>query len=99
MNSRQRRKQAAQEHNERIELMRELSDLRLAIYTKHGFRVRVEIDSSNYSVLREIENLRRLLEADTPPSRQVAVVGGAGRLLARQRLAMIAAMAGIGVLR
>lgn len=99
MNSRQRRKQAAQEHNDRIGLMQELSELQLAIYTKHGARVRVEIDSSNYSVLREIENLHRLLEADAPPSRQVAVVGGAGRVLARQKLAMIAFMAGIGVLR
>ena len=99
MNSRQRRKQAAQNHNDRIELMHELSELRLAIYTKHGVRVRVEIDSSNYSVLREIENLRRLLEADAPPSRPVAVVGGAGRLRAHQKLAIISAMAGIWVLR
>lgn len=99
MNSRQRRKQAAQEHNDRIGLTQELSELQFAIYTKHGVRVRVEIDSSNYSVLREIENLRRILAADAPPSRPVAVVGGAGRLRACQKLAIISAMAGIGVLR
>ncbi|MFQ2273949.1 hypothetical protein [Aeromonas hydrophila] len=97
MNSRQRRKQAAQNHNDRIELMHELSEMRIAIYTKHGVRVRVEIDSSNYSVVREIENLRRILEADAPPSRPVAVVGGSRRLRAHQKLAMIAAMAGMGV--
>ncbi|WNL63654.1 hypothetical protein ST4_096 [Aeromonas phage ST4] len=70
MNSRQRRKQAAQEHNDRIELMQELSELRLAIYTKHGVRVRVEIDSRNYSVRQEIARLRGILGADTPPPRR-----------------------------
>lgn len=99
MNSRQRRKQAAQEHNDRIELMQELSELRLAIYVKHGARVRAVIDNSNDSVRREIAKLRGILEADAPPPRPVAVGGGAGRLRAHQKLAMIAAMAGIGVLR
>lgn len=69
MNSRQRRKRAAQEHNDRIGLMQELSELQLAIYTKHGARVRAVIDNSNDSVRREIARLRGILEADTPPPR------------------------------
>ncbi len=79
MNSRQRRKLAAQEHNDRIELMRDLSELQLAVYTKHGVRVRVMIDDSNSSVAREIEKLRGILEADAPPVRdRVAVLGSSG---------------------
>lgn len=97
MNSRQRRKQAAQEHNDRIELMQELSELQLAIYTKHGVRVRVEIDSRNYSVVREIEKLRGILEADAPPPRQAPGRSGVMRGGLSTRLA-VAYLAGMGVL-
>lgn len=93
MNSRQRRKQAAQEHNDRIELMQELSELQLAIYTKHGVRVRVEIDSRNYSVVREIEKLRGILEADTPPPRPAP--GRSGLSLA----AAVAVLSAMGLAR
>lgn len=96
MNSRQRRKREAQEHNARPELLRGLSDLQSAIHAKHGTWVKAVIDSSNSSVLMEIARLRGILEADAPPPRKVAVVGGAKRLLAYQKLAMISAMAGIG---
>lgn len=99
MNSRQRRKQAAQEHNDRIGLMQDLSELQSAIHAKHGAWVQVVIDSSNSSLRREIAKLHGIFEADAPPPRPVAVGGGAGRLRAHQKLAMIAAMAGIGALR
>ena len=96
MNSRQRRKQEAREHNARPELLRELEELQSSIHAKHGAWVGAVIDSGNSSVLMEIARLRGVLEADAPPPRKVAVVGGAKRLLAYQKLAMIAAMAGIG---
>jgi hypothetical protein len=99
MNSRQRRKQAAQEHNDRIALMQEASDLRFAIYTKHGARVTIWIDSSNDSVRKEIARLRGVLEADTPPPRPVTVCRGSERLRAHQKLAMLATLAGLGALR
>ena len=97
MNSRQRRKLAAQEHNDRQGLLQELSDLQFAIYVKHGARVRAVIDNSNDSVRLEIAKLSGILEADAPPPRPVAVGGGVGRLRAHQKLAMIAALAGMGV--
>ena len=97
MNSRQRRKREAQEHNARQELLQELKELQSSIHAKHGAWVGAVIDSGNSSVLMEIARLRGVLEADAPPPRKVAVVGGAKRLLAYQKLAMIAAMAGIGV--
>ncbi len=96
MNSRQRRKQEAKEHNARQALLRELKELQSSIHAKHGAWVGAVIDSGNSSVLMEIARLRGVLEADAPPPRKVAVVGGAKRLLAYQKLAMIAAMAGIG---
>lgn len=89
MNSRQRRKQAAQEHNDRIGLMRELSDLQFAIYTKHGARVRAVIDNSNDSVRREIAKLRGIFEADTPPPRPAPRSSGISTSVA---LAALAAM-------
>ncbi len=91
MNSRQRRKLAAQEHNDRIGLMRELSDLQFAIYVKHGARVRAVIDNSNDSVRREIAKLRGMLESDTPPPRQAP-----GRSSVNAKIAL-AFMAGMGV--
>lgn len=99
MNIRQRRKQAAQEHNDRIELMQELSDLQLAIYTKHGVRVRVEIDSRNYSVVREIEKLRGILEADTPPPRSAPRRSGIRRGGLYATLALAALGEAMGVNR
>ena len=97
MNSRQRRKQEAQEHNARPELLRELKELQCSIHAKHGTWVKAVIDNSNDSVRREIAKLRGIFEADVPPARRVAVVGGSGSLRAHQKLAMIAAMAGIWV--
>lgn len=67
MNSRQRRKKAAQEHNERIELMQELRAIQSAICAKHGVQVRAVIDQRNFSLVREIERLRGILEADARP--------------------------------
>lgn len=99
MNSRQRRKQKAQEHNARPELLRGLSDLQSAIHAKHGTWVQAVIDSSNSSVLMEIARMRGILEAELPPVRPLAIGGGAGRLRAHQKLAMIAAMPGIGVVK
>lgn len=96
MNSRQRRKQEAKEHNARPELLRELKELQCSIHAKHGAWVKAVIDSGNSSVLMEIERLRGILQEDAPPPRKVSVAGGFGRLRAYQKLAMIAAMAGIG---
>lgn len=67
MNSRQRRKREAQEHNARPELLRGLSDLQYAIHAKHGTWVKAVIDNSNSSVLMEIARLRGVLEAEAPP--------------------------------
>lgn len=97
MNSRQRRKQAAQEHNARPALLQELRDLQSAIHAKHSAWVQAVIDNSNSSVLMEIARLRGILESDASPPRPVAVVGGAGRLRAHQKLAMIAVLEGMGV--
>lgn len=96
MNSRQRRKQEAQEHNARPALLQELREVQSAIHAKHGAWVQAVIDSGNESVRREIARLHGILEADAPPPRPVAVGGGAGRLRAHQKLAMIAALAGMG---
>ncbi|WP_323994755.1 hypothetical protein [Aeromonas hydrophila] len=97
MNSRQRRKLAAQEHNDRPALLQELREVRSAIHAKHGAWVQAVIDSSNDSVRREIAKMHGILEADAPPSRPVAVGGGAERLRAYKKLAIIAALAGMGV--
>lgn len=97
MNSRQRRKQEAKEHNARPALLRELKELQSSIHAKHGVCVQAVVGSGNDSVRREIARMIGILEADAPPPRKVAVVGGSGRLRAYQKLAMIAAMAGIGV--
>ncbi|MND16922.1 hypothetical protein D3C76_254630 [compost metagenome] len=92
MNSRQRRKRAAQEHNDRIELMRELSDLQFAIYVKHGARVMAAIDNSNDSVRREIAKLRGMLESDTPPPRPAPSRSGVNAKIA------LAFMGGMGMM-
>ena len=97
MNSRQRRKQEAQDHNARKLLLLELRDIQSSIYDKHGSWVKAEIDNSSDSVRLEIARLHGILEADAPPISKIAVLGGSGRLRAYQKLAMIAAMAGIGV--
>lgn len=97
MNSRQRRKQEALEHNARPELLRELEELQSSIHAKHGAWVKAVIDNSNSSVLMEIARMRGVLEADAPPPRKVSIVGEPGRLRSYQKLAMIAVMAGIGV--
>ena len=67
MNSRQRRKREAQEHNARQELLQELKELQSSIHAKHGVWVRAVIDSGNSSVLMEIARLRGVLEAEAPP--------------------------------
>ena len=97
MNSRQRRKQAAQEHNDRIELMQELKELQASIYAKHGAWVQVVIDDSNDSVRREIAKLRGILEADAPPPRPAPGRSGVMRGGLSTRLAAVY-LAGMGVL-
>ena len=67
MNSRQRRKQEAKEHNARPALLRELKELQCSIHAKHGAWVKAVIDSGNSSVLMEIARLRGVLEAEAPP--------------------------------
>lgn len=102
MNSRQRRKAAAQEHNDRIELKKELRELQLAIYTKHGAKVRVEGWQENDRLRQQVAKLREILGADTLPEqeqRKVALVSGGssiGRSAARQAMIMLALAAGIG---
>lgn len=98
MNSRQRRKQAAQEHNDRIGLMRELSDLQFAIYVKHGARVRAVFDNSNDSVRLEIAKLRGILEADTPPPLPTAAKSGIRRHGISTGIAL-AALTAMGIAR
>lgn len=90
MNSRQRRKQAANEHNDRIGLMQEISGLQTAIRSKHGVRVRAVICGDNSSVLMEIARLRGILASDTPPRSAKRGIGVSVTLLA------LAALAGIG---
>lgn len=92
MNSRQRRKQAAQEHNDRIVLVKELSDLQLAIYTKHGALVQAIVDNSNDSVRREIAKLRSIFEANTPPPTPAPSRSGISTSVA------LAALASMGVM-
>lgn len=91
MNSRQRRKLAAREHNDRPALMQELKDLQSSIHTKQGTWVQAVIDNSNDSVRLEIAKLRGILKSDTPPSRPVA-----NRRKVRAGIAL-AFMAGMGV--
>ena len=87
MNSRERRKIAAIEHNERISLIDRIHNLQSAIRAKHGVSVRAVIDSTNSSALKEIDRLSAILECETPPTRKrVATISP-----------FIAAMAAIGV--
>ena len=87
MNSRERRKIAANEHNERISLIAKLNNLQSAIMVKHGVSVRAVIDSTNSSISKEIYRLSAILECETPPTRKrVATISP-----------FIAAMAAIGV--
>ena len=87
MNSRERRKLAAIEHNERISLIAKLHDLQSAIRGKHGVSVRAVIDSTNGSVSKEIDRLSAILECETPPARKrVAAISP-----------FIAAMAALGI--
>ena len=73
MNSRERRKLAAIEHNERISLIAKLEILQASIRKKHGVSVMAIVDKTNESVLKEIERLSAILECETPPkSRRVA---------------------------
>lgn len=87
MNSRERRKMAAIEHNERISLRAKIQVLQAAIREKHGVSVRAVIDGSNGSVSKEIDRLSAILECETPPARKrVAAISP-----------FIAAMAALGV--
>lgn len=92
MNSRQRRKQAAQEHNDRIELVKEISDLQFAIYTKHGARVRFIHGDTNDILRQQIAKLRGMLDSDTPPPRTQPRRSGISTSVA------LATLAGMGVL-
>ncbi len=92
MNSRQRRKQAAQEHNDRIELVKEVGDLQLAIYAKHGARVRFIYGDTNDILREQIAKLRGMLESDTPPPRTPPRRSGISTSVA---LAALAGMMGV----
>lgn len=92
MNSRQRRKQAAQEHNDRIGLVKEVGDLQLAIYVKHGARVRFIHGDTNDILREQIAKLRGMLESDTPPPRQAP-----GRSSVNAKIAL-AFMGGMGMM-
>lgn len=89
MNSRQRRRYEAIEHNERVKLERDLTELHKLIYEKHKSSVFVTY-SCNESLRGEIERLKGILCSEKPPKRKVA--SNAARL----KLAAIAAMAGLG---
>lgn len=89
MNSRQRRREEAIKHNERIKLERDLIELRKLIYAKHKASVFVTY-SCNESLRGEIERLQGIFESEEPPKRKVASSS------TRLQLAAIAAMAGLG---
>lgn len=88
MNSRQRRRAAAIEHNERIGLERELMELRKSIYAKHKASVFVTY-SCNESLRGEIERLQGIFKSEEPPKRKVR------SSVASLQFAAIAAMAGL----
>lgn len=91
MNSRQRRRNEAIEHNERIELERDLMELRKLIYGKHKASVFVDY-SCNESLRGEIERLQGIFKSENPPKRKVT------SSVARLQLAAIAAMTVLGSL-
>jgi flagellar biosynthesis component FlhA len=62
MNSRQRRKLAAIEHNERGDLLEQYRSVRVKIATKFGVRPRVLAFTDNSNIRREIARLEGLLE-------------------------------------
>lgn len=89
MNSRQRRRKEAIEHNERIKLESDLMELRKAIYAKHKASVLVTY-SCNESLRGEIERLQGIFKSEEPPKSKVT------RRADRLQLTAIAAMAGLG---
>lgn len=89
MNSRQRRRASAIEHNDRIKLERELMELRKLIYAKHKVSVPA-IYRCNESLHGEIERLQGIFKSEEPPKRKVTSE------VARLQLEAIAAMAGLG---
>lgn len=88
MNSRQRRRKEAIEHNERIKLERELMELRKLIYAKHKASVLVTY-SCNESLRGEIERLQGIFKSEEPPKRKVR------SSVASLQLAAFSAMAGL----
>ena len=78
MNSRQRRNNAAREHNERFGLVCELKVLRSSIYAKHGFWVSLVVGATNDSLRREIDRLRVMLSAVAPPANTIRHRGVVG---------------------
>lgn len=62
MNSRQRRKLAAIEHNDRGDLLEQYRSVRVKIAAKFGVRPRVLAFTDNSNIRREIARLEGLLE-------------------------------------
>ena len=89
MNSRQRRRAEAIEHNERIKLERDLIELRELIYAKHKVSVPVTY-SCNEGLRGEIKRLNGIFNSENPPKKSKS-----GRNVAILQLAAIAAMAGL----
>lgn len=67
MNSRERRKKLAEEHNERIELTRKIRTIRQAIIEKHGVSVRTITTDRNKELIAQIDRLTDILNSDNPP--------------------------------
>lgn len=91
MNSRLRRKEAAEEFNNRRIMLIELRQLQQDILQKHGTFVPAFYGNSCAEVYKEITRLTPILYSDTPPPRRVEP-----RDTTRLQLAAIATMAGIG---
>lgn len=91
MNSRLRRKEAAEEFNNRRVMVVELRQLQQDILQKHGIFVPSFYGNSCAEVYKEITRLMPILDSDIPPPRRVG-----SRATTRLQLAAIAAMAGIG---
>ena len=91
MNSRLRRKEAAEEFNNLRIMLGELRQLQQDILRKHGTFVPAFYGNSCAEVYKEITRLTPILDSDIPPPRRVGA-----RANTRLQLAAIAAMAGIG---
>ena len=93
MNSRERRKLAAKEHNDCIDLRSQISEMQQAVRKKHGVLVRIIYGDTSMKMRENLLMLRGMLEADSPPNRAISqkrrIVSGAA----------LAGLAGMGALR